>query len=84
MHLPSVNQTGKKCLPKNIFGWLQILLVLGDLNNEEVCNTLVDKTIEKFGCLDVVVSSAIKTHGDDCNHKMAGCVCQGYENTPIF
>ena len=36
--------------------WLQILLVLGDLNNEETCNAMVDKTIEKFGCLNVVVS----------------------------
>ena len=58
--------------------------MLGDLTNEEVCNTLVDKTIDKFGCLDVVVSSASKSHGDECNRKKAGCVCHISENRPIF
>ena len=58
--------------------------MLGDLNNEEVCNTLIDKTIEKFGCLDVVVSSATKTHWDDCNRKMANVYVRNLKTDPLL
>ena len=57
--------------------------MLGDLNNEEVCNTLVDKTIEKFGCLDVVVSSATKTHWDDCNCIIASVYGRDLKTDPL-
>ncbi len=35
----------------------QILTVVGDVTKEEDCNKMVDKTLEKFGRVNIVVST---------------------------
>jgi NAD(P)-dependent dehydrogenase (short-subunit alcohol dehydrogenase family) len=39
-----------------------ILLVAGDVGREELCRALVEKTIRKFGRLDIVVNNAAEQH----------------------
>jgi NAD(P)-dependent dehydrogenase (short-subunit alcohol dehydrogenase family) len=40
----------------------EILLVAGDVGKEELCRALVEKTIRKFGRLDIVVNNAAEQH----------------------
>ena len=38
---------------------LQILTAVGDVTKEEDCKKIVDKTLEKFGRIDVVVYNCL-------------------------
>ena len=41
---------------------LQVLQLLGDITKKEICEELVDKTLNYFGELDVLVSSFAPLH----------------------
>lgn len=36
----------------------QVLAVHGDVSNENDCKLLIEKTIEKFGCIDILINNA--------------------------
>ena len=44
------------CVPKSLYSLFKVLQLLGDVTDEEVCKELVDKTLNHFGELDVLVS----------------------------
>lgn len=55
-NVANLEKTAREC--REVKGDVEVLTVAGDMSNEEDVTTVLDKTIEKFRGLDVLVNSA--------------------------
>ncbi|MGZ5242948.1 MAG: SDR family oxidoreductase [Bacteroidia bacterium] len=68
-----VEEEGQKCL-----------LIAGDLGNSKFCKKVVDKTIDEFGKLDVLVNNAAEQHFEEDFTKISDEQMENTFRTNIF
>lgn len=60
------------------------ILVAGDLGNPDVCRTLVQRTVEAFGTIDVLVNNAGEQHPDERIEDITGQQLKRTFQTNVF
>jgi NAD(P)-dependent dehydrogenase (short-subunit alcohol dehydrogenase family) len=68
-----VEQEGRRCL-----------LISGDVGDEEVCKYAVQKTVEKFGALNILVNNAAEQHMQDSIENITAQQLERTFRTNIF
>jgi NAD(P)-dependent dehydrogenase (short-subunit alcohol dehydrogenase family) len=68
-----VEEKGRRCL-----------LISGDVGSEEFCRSVVDKTVEEYGRLDIVVNNAAEQHPQDSIEKITAQQFERTFRTNIF
>jgi len=52
----NLEETRQKCLSAEGVDTSQIVSVIGDVSKSSDCKTIIQKAVDSFGCLDVLVS----------------------------